>query len=77
MRSMWLIVVACLAVAGCGDDAARIEAEKARQAAAATAFAAEQQAWREQRRAELLEPDGWSSVISLIGWNLVRISSDR
>ena len=65
MRSMWLIVVACLTVAACGDDAARIEAEKARQAAAATAFAAEQQAWREQRRADLLKPDGWSSVIGL------------
>lgn len=58
------MLVVCLALAACGDDAA--EAENARQAAAAAnAFAAEQQAWREERRASLLKPDGWSSLIGL------------
>jgi uncharacterized protein (DUF1684 family) len=65
IRAAWLLAALCLALAACGDDAA--QAEKARQAAAAaaTAFTAEQQAWREERRASLLSPDGWTSLIGL------------
>ena len=63
-RMALLVPTMCLALAACGDDGA--EAEKARQAtAAATAFTAEQQGWREERRSGLLKPDGWSSLIGL------------
>ena len=63
-RMVLLVPAMCLALAACGDDAA--EADKARRvAAAAAAFTAEQQAWREERRTSLLKPDGWSSLIGL------------
>ena len=55
----------CLALAACGDDAAEADKKPAQAAAAATAFAAEQQAWRDERRASLLKPDGWTSLIGL------------
>lgn len=59
-----LALLGCLALAACGDDAG--EAEKSRQAVAAeTAFSAGQQAWRDERRASLLKPDGWTSLIGL------------
>jgi hypothetical protein len=37
----------------------------AKQAPAHAAFAAGQQAWRDQRRAELTRPDGWTSLVGL------------
>ena len=33
--------------------------------AAASAFAHEEQAWREKRRSDLLKPEGWTSLIGL------------
>lgn len=54
-----------LALSGCGDDRAAREAQARREAEAQRAFAIEQQAWRAQRRASLLKPDGWPSVIGL------------
>ena len=59
------IVAACIALAAgaChrGDDgeAARKAAEAARK------FAAQEQAWRDERKAELVAPDGWLSLVGL------------
>ncbi len=57
----------CGVLAACGlgqDPAATAKAQQAAKAAAA-AFEATQQVWREQRRAGLLKPDGWTSLIGL------------
>lgn len=65
VRMALLMATACLALAACGgDDAADAETAK-RAAAAASAFTAGQQAWRDERRSNLLKPDGWSSLIGL------------
>src|SRR5688500_17003926 len=55
------LLFAALAVTACKDE------EAARQAAAAReqAFASSQQAWRDERRARLTQPDGWTSVVGL------------
>jgi uncharacterized protein (DUF1684 family) len=55
------LLFAALAVTACKDE------EAARQAAAARAqaFASGQQAWRDERRARLTQPDGWTSVVGL------------
>lgn len=55
-----------IGLAGCraehtGEADARIRAA----AAADAAFAAEQEAWREQRHADLLGPDGWTGLVGL------------
>lgn len=56
----------CVAVAaGCGGDQAADAEQARREAAAATAFANEQAAWRSERREGLLEADGWTSLIGL------------
>ena len=49
-------------VAGCGkgDDAA-----SAPPSTEDVAFAAAQQAWRDQRKADLTKPDGWTSLVGL------------
>lgn len=49
-------------VAGCGkgDDAA-----SAPPSAEDVAFTAAQQAWRDQRKADLTKPDGWTSLVGL------------
>ena len=64
MLRTWL-VLGLFALAGCGgDDAAEAERAK-REAAARAAFTASQQAWRQERRDELLKPDGWTSLVGL------------
>lgn len=70
MRQSTLIAGAIalgLSASGCQPSAPTAEspadAEDARQAQAA--FAADQQAWRDQRAAELTRPEGWTSLIGL------------
>ena len=55
------LLFAALAVTACKNE------EAARQAAAATeqAFASSQQAWRDERRARLTQPEGWTSLVGL------------
>lgn len=60
-------LAACIAVTACqpappstGDASAVARAD-----AAATAFVSVQQAWRDQRRADLTRPDGWTSLVGL------------
>ena len=62
---MLAITVAALAVlVACrrGGDA---DAPDPAKEAAAKAFAAAEQTWRDQRRERLLAPDGWTSLIGL------------
>ena len=56
-----LLLFAALTITACKDE------EAARQAAAAKeqAFASSQRAWRNERRARLTQPDGWTSVVGL------------
>jgi uncharacterized protein (DUF1684 family) len=59
------LAIACIALVAVacqrGDDGAA-----ARQAAeAARRFAAQEQAWRDARKAELIAPEGWTSVVGL------------
>jgi uncharacterized protein (DUF1684 family) len=63
MRNNALMLLACLALGACqrGDDGA----EAARAAQAAAKFTTEQQTWRDERRAGLVKPDGWTSLIGL------------
>jgi uncharacterized protein len=62
MRHGVALALACALVAckGGGDPAVQARAE-----AEARAFAASQQAWRAQRREELLQPEGWTSLVGL------------
>lgn len=66
---MFLLLLLLAAVGGCQrdseprDDSAAADA--ARTSAANTAFQRAEQAWRDQRRADLLKPDGWTSLIGL------------
>lgn len=55
------LLLLALAVTACKDE------EAARQAAEAKvqAFASTQQAWRDERRAKLTQPDGWTSLVGL------------
>jgi len=55
------LMLLALAVTACKDE------EAARQAAEAKvqAFASTQQAWRDERRAKLTQPDGWTSLVGL------------
>lgn len=66
MQGKAIVMMGCLMLAGCDgrDEAADATATRA-VAAAEAAFAAEQQAWRTERRASLLAPDGWTSLIGL------------
>lgn len=50
-----------LAIAGCEDQEAVRKAAQAK----AHAFSATQQPWRDQRRAELTRPDGWTSLVGM------------
>lgn len=53
-------------LAGCGsDDSSSDSARDALMSAEAIAFNTAQNAWREQRRTGLLEPDGWASLTGL------------
>jgi uncharacterized protein (DUF1684 family) len=63
-------LIACVAVllactlAGCAREAPPVQPDP-REAAAARAFAQAHDAWRATRRAELLAPDGWTSLVGL------------
>ena len=57
-----LLVMSATLLAGCGGEK---EAASPATAAEDAAFAATQQAWRDQRRADLLKPDGWTSLVGL------------
>lgn len=56
----WLACASLLAGCGGGDDQGKVEA-----AAVDPAFLAEQDAWRQEREADLLRPDGWTSLAGL------------
>lgn len=67
-RTMTLLIAGCVLIAainGCqrGD---KNNGNATMNSAAATAFAQTEQAWRENRRNELLKPDGWASLIGLL-----------
>ena len=57
------LALAC-AAAGCARDEPPARPDP-REATAARAFAEAHQAWRATRRAELLAPDGWTSLVGL------------
>lgn len=60
----WMLLAllcACQRQAGPGEAAV----PTAKKLPAQAAFAANQQAWRDQRRAELTKPDGWTSLVGL------------
>lgn len=59
---MTALVLASMLLAGCGKDD---NVDTAASAAENAAFNTSQQAWREQRKAELLTPDGWTSLVGL------------
>lgn len=63
----WAIAAwAAFALGGCaGADDASDAAGVAAAAAASAAFTAEQDAWRAQRHASLIAPDGWTGLIGL------------
>ena len=52
-------------LAGCGNDVPTDAAKDDPMSATAIAFNSDQQAWRDQRAARLLEPDGWASLTGL------------
>ena len=56
-----------LALAACQPPAPSADAvaEAARAAEARMAFATDQQSWRDQREAELTQPEGWTSLVGL------------
>lgn len=55
------LILLALACAACGDDEATRHAAEAK----AQAFTAGQQTWRDERKARLILPDGWTSLIGL------------
>ena len=59
------VVALALLLSACGGSRDGDSGEGVPQAAADPAFVAENEAWRAQRRAELLQPDGWASLIGL------------
>lgn len=62
-RTLTLLLAALLAA--CSRDTGPSAAALAARAKARAAFEASEQAWREQRRAELTKPDGWTSLVGL------------
>lgn len=60
-------IALCLALSACQPPppSAGGLAEAARARDAQVAFAADQQAWRDQRKADLTRPEGWTSLIGL------------
>ena len=61
LAAMFVVLCACQRGAS-GPHAAELAAKKAK---AEQVFLAENAAWREQRRQELLQPDGWTSLVGL------------
>ena len=60
-----ILLVAGLLTAACNRSNGPSAAQLAAKAKAAAEFAASEQAWRDQRRAELTKPDGWTSLVGL------------
>lgn len=60
----WPLLLA-LAACGGGESEAEAQARIAAASAANAAFAAEQDAWRAERHASLVAPDGWTGLIGL------------
>ncbi|MDR7099114.1 uncharacterized protein (DUF1684 family) [Lysobacter niabensis] len=58
---LFLLLLLALMATGCKDKEATHQAAEAK----ARAFAASQQAWRDERRAKLTQPDGWTSLVGL------------
>lgn len=66
MRSLLLPFVLCGAMlVACKQQTAVDPARQAQATAAKTAFDTLQRTWRDRRRAELTQPDGWTSLIAL------------
>lgn len=63
-RTLTLLAAALLAAA-CNRSTGPSAAQLAAKAKAAAEFAAGEQPWRDQRRAELTQPDGWTSLVGL------------
>lgn len=59
------LLAAVLLAAACNRSAGPSAAQLAAKAKAAAEFAASEQAWRDQRRAALTQPDGWTSLVGL------------
>jgi len=55
------LLLVALATTACKDEEASRQAAQAKE----QAFAATQQAWRDERRARLTQPDGWTSLVGL------------
>lgn len=55
------LLLLALAATACKDEQAERHAAQAKE----QAFAATQQPWRDNRRAELTKPDGWTSLVGL------------
>lgn len=67
-KGLWPGVLLGLVLAGCGGAAptdGNDAADDGAAVAADPAFVAANEAWRAQRRARLLEPDGWASLVGL------------
>ena len=58
---LFLLLLLALVATGCKDKEATHQAAEAK----ARAFAVSQQAWRDERRAKLTQPDGWTSLVGL------------
>jgi uncharacterized protein (DUF1684 family) len=65
LSTLLLIAGGALALSGCQRDASDSSPMDAQMSASAAAFTADQQAWRDQRQAALLQPEGWTSLIGL------------
>ena len=67
-RGLVAVALLALALAGCRGERGTDAEEEARIAAAAAAnaaFSAQQEAWRAERHASLVAPDGWTGLIGL------------
>ena len=66
-RRAWCFVAVFAALCACQRGAQQPDAAEAvaRKARAEKVFLAENAAWREQRKQELLQPDGWTSLVGL------------
>ncbi|MFD0737935.1 DUF1684 domain-containing protein [Lysobacter koreensis] len=65
VSTMVACAAALLALAACGEDEAAKAAAAASARQAQAAFVAAQKPWRDERHAELTQPDGWTSLVGL------------
>lgn len=64
-RTLIAVVAACIALGACMREPAQPPGPTGAERAARQAFERDEAAWRAQRRAELLAPDGWTSLVGL------------